>query len=80
MSKVEELKAALLVAQLEEKLVDAKATEAGPSRKLKEDVREARRVYRELRDAHRTDPLPGDAAVRPSEIGVTAAVENSEGA
>ena len=50
MATVDELKAQLAVAELEEKLSKAKKTKAGPDRKLKDELREARRAYREARD------------------------------
>ena len=54
-----ELRAALEVAELEEQLIAAKDGD-GPSAELKLAVREARRVYREMRE--------GAAAVSPAAI------------
>ena len=48
MPSVEEMRAALKVAELEEQLVAAKAG-AGPNDKLKLKLRQARQEYRELR-------------------------------
>lgn len=50
MGKVEELEAALAVAKLEEKLSKAKETKKGPSRDLKEELREARQAHRLIRE------------------------------
>lgn len=52
MPTADELRAALTVAELEENLIAAKATPEGPSRELKEQVREARRQFRQLREAN----------------------------
>jgi hypothetical protein len=51
MATSEELKAELAVRELEEKLVAAKDSPNGPSRKLKQEVREARQAHREIREA-----------------------------
>lgn len=59
----EELRAALAVAELEEQLAEAKAGD-GASAELKLELREARRVYREMREQY--PPAPGEA--RPATI------------
>ena len=56
MATTDELRAALEVAELEEQLADAKATDAGPSPELKLALRDARRVYREMREAVAAEP------------------------
>lgn len=53
MPTADELRAALTVAELEEQLVAAKATDEGPTRDLKDQVRAARRSFRELREQAR---------------------------
>lgn len=50
MAKTDELKAQLEVAELEEKLVEAKETKDGPDRKLKNEVRKVRQKARAKRD------------------------------
>lgn len=47
----DELRAALAVAELEEQMADAKAGD-GPTAELKLELREARRVYREMREQY----------------------------
>lgn len=47
MAKADKLRADLEVAELEEELIKAKATKAGPSRELKLALREARAAARE---------------------------------
>ena len=49
MATTDALKAELSVRELEEQLVAAKLTPDGPSRKLKEELREARQLLREER-------------------------------
>lgn len=68
MSKVEALEAELALAKLEEKFAAAK--KAGKANaKMKEELRAARRVYREK---HRG--LPDGVAVQPKTVAVTAGV------
>lgn len=50
MATKDELEAQLKVATLEEKLAKAKDTKAGPDRKLKQELREARQAHRAARD------------------------------
>jgi hypothetical protein len=66
----DELRAALAVAELEEQLADAKAGDDGPSAELKLKLREARRVYREMREQY--PPTPGEA--RPAAVDTTTGV------
>jgi hypothetical protein len=49
MSRVDELKAELALAELEAKLAKAKASKDGASPELKAEVRAARQAYREAR-------------------------------
>lgn len=63
MPTTEELRAALAVAELEEQLIADKDGD-GPSAELKLELREARRVYREMREQY--PPTPGEA--RPATI------------
>lgn len=49
-TKSDELKAQLAVVELEEKLIAAKASKAGPDPKLKMQLREARQKAREARE------------------------------
>lgn len=49
MATSEELKLELAVRELEEKLIKAKASDSGPSRKLKDQLRAARQAHREAR-------------------------------
>ena len=44
--RIERLEAELKLAKLEQKLIDAKSTKAGPSQKLKLEVRNARAAFR----------------------------------
>jgi hypothetical protein len=71
MSSSDEMRAALEVAELEEKLVAAKNTKKGPDNDLKLKLREARRVYRELREA---EPA-GDGTARPAAVKASARVK-----
>jgi hypothetical protein len=52
MSRADELRAELELAELEEKLSKAKATKSGPSRDLKDKVRAARQAYRATREGN----------------------------
>lgn len=70
MPTADELRAALAVAELEDELAAAKLTPDGPSAELKLAVREARRVYRQMREGY--PPAPGEA--RPATIETTAGV------
>lgn len=63
MATSEELRAALAVAELEEQLIAAKDGD-GATAELKLELREARRVYREMRD---TRPA-GEGEVRPAAV------------
>jgi hypothetical protein len=49
MSKADDLRAELALAELEEELAEAKA-DGGASRELKDKVRAARRAFREARE------------------------------
>lgn len=68
---VEELEAELEVAKLEEQLRDAKQTSDGPSNELKLELREARRRFRELRQARPA----GEGVARPETVATTAEVK-----
>lgn len=70
MPPVEELRAALKVAELEEQLVAAKAGD-GPDADLKLALRQARQQHRELRASR--PPEPGE--VRPDTIQASAEVQ-----
>lgn len=70
MPTADELRAALAVAELEEQLVAAKDTEAGPSAELKLAVREARQTYRQMREGYPA----GEGEARPATIETTAGV------
>lgn len=70
---VEELRAALAVAELEEQLAAAKAGD-GADMALKLAVREARRVYREMREARPAE----EGEARPGAIEAGVAVNTSE--
>ena len=66
MSKVEEARAALVVAELEQELIAAKEagdTDSDDYRDLKVRLREARQAHREQRSGQPTEP--GDAVVSP---------------
>ena len=71
MSRAEEVRARyeaeLAVAELEEQLLAAKDAGGDVPRELKDQLREARRVFREMRS--------GDAAVNPSTIEAIAEVQ-----
>lgn len=69
----EELRAALAVAELEEQLLEAKAGD-GPGDELKEALREARRVYRSMREG--TPLAVGEA--RPDAIQAETAINTEE--
>lgn len=70
MSTADELRAALAVAELEEQLADAKATDAGPSDELKLALRDARQAYRTIREGYPTS----DGEPRPAVIDTTTGV------
>lgn len=70
MPSADELRAALAVAELEEQLADAKATDAGPSPELKAALRVARQTYREMREGYPA----GDGEPRPATIETTTGV------
>lgn len=74
MPSTDELRAALAAAELEEELVAAKET-GGADMDLKLRVREARRVYRDLREGRPAEP--GEA--RPTAVKATAAVKKPGG-
>ena len=69
MPSSEELRAQLAMVELEEALVAEKdaADDNAASKDTKAELREARRVYRELRAGHDPyeDAEPGDAVVQP---------------
>lgn len=74
MPSTDELRAALAAAELEEELVAAKETGGAPT-DLKERLREARRVYREMREGR-----PAEAGeARPSTVKAAAAVKKPGG-
>jgi hypothetical protein len=78
MGRVEQLRAELAAAELEQELVEAKGDPATPNpdtpefRELKERTREARRVFRELRAGTPPEDSVGDAVVRPEPVKVKA--------
>ncbi len=74
MASAEELRAQLKMVELEDKLVEAKGTESGPTVQLRRQVREARRAFRELREAR----AAGEGVARPATI-ETAVTEVSGG-
>lgn len=76
MPTTEELRAALTVAELEDELLAAKASDGGASAELKEQVREARRVYRELRQGTPPAAGNGDAVARPDAVAATGKVND----
>lgn len=81
MSRADELRAQyeaeLAVAELEEELAAAKDTAEGPSRELKERLREARRVFREQRAG--APVADGDAVANPEPARATARTRKSGG-
>ncbi len=68
---IEEIEAELAAAKLDQALIDAKATNEGPSPELKAEVREARRAFRQHRAARKAGP----GAARPATIGSDAEVQ-----
>lgn len=74
MPSTEELRAALAAAELEEELVAAKAA-GDDTTDLKVRVREARRVYREMRDGR---PVEAGEA-RPAAVKTAASVKKPGG-
>lgn len=70
MPSADELRAALAVAELEEQLAAAKATDDGPSAELKLALREARQTYRQMREGYPA----GEGEARPATIETTAGV------
>lgn len=60
----DEIRAELKAAELAEQLIEAKATDDGPSTELKAELREARRAFRDLRAGRSADP----GTVRPDTI------------
>ena len=80
MSRAEELRAELRVAELEERLIAAKADgsiEQLPG--LKAELRDARRAHREARAAADADLADGDALVRPATVEVVASTNSTGG-
>lgn len=71
MATADELRAALAVAELEEQLVAAKAGDEEPSQELRGQLREARRVYREMRAGYPA----GEGEARPDAIEAGAEVQ-----
>lgn len=70
MPSADELRAALAVAELEEQLAAAKATDDGPSAELKLALREARQTYRQMREGYPA----GEGDARPATVETTAGV------
>lgn len=70
MPTADELRAALAVAELEEALAEAKATDDGPSAELKLALREARQTYRQMREAYPA----GEGDARPATVEATTGV------
>lgn len=80
MGRADELKAELEVVELEDELRDLKADPDVPTGErggppaseeylqLKEQLREARRRFREMREAAPPEQAPGDATVRPATV------------
>jgi len=75
MSKADELRAELKVAELEESFVEAKSR-GEATEEMKQNLREARRQWRELREAQAAEVAEGDAVVRPGTVEVTAEAQN----
>ena len=73
MPSAEELRAALVVAELEEELVAPKDA-GGDISELKHRLREARRDYRQ--NYRSATPAPGDGVAQPETIAVTAGVND----
>lgn len=63
----DELRAALAVAELEERLVAAKE-DGTLTPELKLELREARRVYREMRAPASADPAPINVSAAPAPL------------
>lgn len=70
---VDEIRAELAVAELEQQLRDAKNTDDGPGTDLKHELRAARQAYRELRGSRPA----GSGDARPDTIAATATVEET---
>jgi len=73
MPSVDELRAALAVAELEEQLIAAKATDDGPTAELKLALRDARQTYRLMREGYPT----GEGEARPATIETAATVNEA---
>jgi hypothetical protein len=71
MSKSEELRTQLAVTEMEEELAAAKASDDGPSRDLKQRVREAREQYRSTYRTPSTAVEDGTAEPAPVEASAT---------
>lgn len=74
MSRADELRAELAVAELEEQLVAAKDAGDVPA-ELKRELRAARQAHREMREAAAAELEDGDAVASPATIAVTAEVQ-----
>ncbi len=73
MPTADELRAALAVAELEEQLAAAKATDDGPSADLKLALREARQTYRTMREGYPA----GEGEARPATVETTTTVNEA---
>lgn len=73
MSRAEELRAELTVAELEEQLVAAKEAGDVPA-ELKHELRAARQTHRELRAA---SAEPDEGVARPATVSATAEVQEA---
>jgi hypothetical protein len=78
MSRADELRAELKVAELEEKLAALKGSgDEAKLRKAKYALRDARQQFRQLRAGMPPDVGEGDAVVRPDTIEAKATVEET---
>lgn len=73
MPSVDELRAALAVAELEEELAAAKGTDPGPTAELKLALRDARQTYRQMRESYPA----GEGDARPAVIETAATVNEA---
>jgi hypothetical protein len=82
MGRADELRAELLVLELEERLVELKADPAVAPEDLqacKLALREARQVHRTLREAAPPEAAAGDAVARPATVKATSSVKRPGG-
>jgi hypothetical protein len=82
MGRADELRAELAAAEFEERLVALKADpKADPEelRRTKHELREARRVFRQAREAAPPEEAAGDAVARPAAIKAKSSVKRPGG-